>query len=205
MFIIIFLFSVGFISYKITNSYALFSDSVEGVKTIGISVVKNECYVYEANGPVLDSNMIPVYYDESSSSWKKADSSNRDYSWYDYCEKRWANSVTVSSTNRNKYLSASVGTEISMNDILTMEVWIPRYKYKVWNYNSDGTKTSSPRQIEITFENDNESTGEITCSDSISGTDGKASETCKLKSTNATCTDSLCNNKNIYPSSIYIW
>ena len=195
LFIIIFLFSVGFISYKITNSYALFSDSVEGVKTIGISVAKNECYVYEANGPVLDSNMIPVYYDESSSSWKKADSSNRDYSWYDYCEKRWANSVTVSSTNRGKYLSASVGTEISMNDILTMEVWIPRYKYKVWNYNSDGTKTSSPQQIEITFENDNESTGEITCSDSISGTDGKASETCKLKSTNATCTDSLCNNK----------
>ena len=38
-------------------------------------------------------------------------------------------------------------------------------------------------------------TSEITCEDSISGTDGKASETCKLKSTNATCTDSLCNNK----------
>ena len=195
LFIIIFLFSVGFISYKITNSYALFSDSVEGVKTIGISVAKNECYVHEANAPVLDSNMIPVYYDESSSSWKKADSSNKDYSWYDYCEKRWANSVTVSSTSRSKYLSASVGTEISMDDILTMEVWIPRYKYKVFNYNSDGTKISSPQQIEITFENDNESTGEITCSDSISGTDGKASETCKLKESGSVCTDSLCNNK----------
>ena len=30
------------------------------------------------NEPVLDSAMIPVYYDESSSSWKKADSSNKD-------------------------------------------------------------------------------------------------------------------------------
>ena len=195
LFIIIFLFSVGFISYKFSNSYALFSDSVEGVKTIGISVAKNECYVHEANAPVLDSNMMPVYYDESSLSWKKADSSNKDYSWYDYCEKRWANSVTVSSTSRSKYLSASVGTEISMDDILTMEVWIPRYKYKVFNYNSDGTKISSPQQIEITFENDNESTGEITCSDSISGTDGKASEICKLKESGSVCTDSLCNNK----------
>ena len=90
------------------------------------------------NEPVLDSAMIPVYYDESSSSWKKADSSNKDNNWYNYNEKKWANSVTVSSTNRSKYLSASVGTKISMDDILTMQVWIPRYKYKVWNYNSSG-------------------------------------------------------------------
>jgi len=75
----------------------------------------------------------------------------------------WANSVTVSSTNRSKYQSANLGTEIPMNDILTMEVWIPRYKYKVWNYNANGTKTSSPQQIEITFENETNKTGEITC------------------------------------------
>ena len=82
-----------------------------------------------------------------------------------------------------------------MDDILTMEVWIPRYKYKVWNYNADGTKTSNPQQIDITWENGTGTTGEITCQDSISGTDGAASETCKLKSTNATCTDDTCNNK----------
>ena len=27
-----------------------------------------------------------------------------------------------------------------MDDILTMQVWIPRYKYKVWNYNSRWNK-----------------------------------------------------------------
>ena len=147
------------------------------------------------NEPVLDNAMIPVYYDESSSSWKKADSSNKDNNWYNYNEKKWANSVTVSSTNRSKYLSASVGTEIPMDDILTMQVWIPRYKYKVWNYNSDGTKTSSPQEIEITWENGTDKTGEISCEDSISGTDGDPSETCKLKSTNATCADATCNGK----------
>ena len=36
LFIIIFLVSVGFISYKITNSYALFSDEITGTKTIEI-------------------------------------------------------------------------------------------------------------------------------------------------------------------------
>ena len=82
-----------------------------------------------------------------------------------------------------------------MDDILTIQVWIPRYKYKVWNYNADGTATSEPQEIEIAFESGTATTGEITCSDSISGTDGAASETCKLKSTNATCTDSTCNGK----------
>ena len=150
-----------------------------------------------ANAPVLDDAMIPVYYDESTETWKKADESNKNkkYQWYDYGDKMWANSVTVSSTNRSKYLSAKNGTEIPMNDILTMQVWIPRYKYKVWNYNADGTKTSNEQQIEITFENGTNTTGEISCQDAISGTDGDPSETCKLKSTNATCTDSICNNK----------
>ena len=148
-----------------------------------------------ANAPVLDDAMIPVYYDENSSSWKKADVNNEGSNWYNYDSKKWANSVTVSSTNRDTYTNASVGTEIPMDDILTMQVWIPRYKYKVWNYNADGTKTSDEQEIEITFEDDTATTGEISCDDAISGTDGDPSETCKLKSTNTTCTDDTCNGK----------
>ena len=147
------------------------------------------------NEPVLDDGMIPVYYDETSETWKKADSSNKDNNWYNYDSKKWANSVTVSNTNRSTYQKAAVGTEIPMDDILTMQVWIPRYKYKVWNYNADGTKTSNEQQIEITFENGTDKTGEISCQDAISGTDGDPSETCKLKATNSTCTDATCNNK----------
>ena len=146
------------------------------------------------NEPVLDNAMIPVYYDESSSSWKKADSSNKDNNWYNYNEKKWANSVTVSSTNRSKYLSASVGTEISMDDILTMQVWIPRYKYKVWNYNSSGETSSSPQEIEIIWESETDKTGDITCVDNIQGSGGDGtSETCKID--NKVCTDATCNGK----------
>ena len=146
------------------------------------------------NEPVLDDGMIPVYYDETSETWKKADSSNKDNNWYNYDSKKWANSVTVSSTNRGTYKSASVGTEIPMDDILTMQVWIPRYKYKVWNYNADGKKTSSPQEIEITWEEGTSKTGEITCTDSIQGSSGDgASETCKID--NKVCTDATCNGK----------
>ena len=148
-----------------------------------------------ANEPVLDKSMIPVYYDETNKTWRKADQNNmiEKYKWYDYDNKMWANSVTVSETNRTTYLNASPGTEISMDDILTMQVWVPRYKYKVWNYNSDGTKTSNPQEIEIVFENGTERTGDITCTDTISGTDGAKSESCKIESTE--CTDSTCNNE----------
>ena len=196
------LLGAGLLSYKITNSYALFTDSITGEKTI--EVTASNCKIRSvakdtsgANTPDLSDNMIPVYYDECDEVWKKADSTNENplYRWYNYNKKIWANSVTVSATNRSTYKNAKAGTEIPMDDILTMQVWIPRYKYKVFNYNADGTVTSSPQEIDITFEKETATTGEISCSDSISGTDGEPSETCKLKSTNATCTDSTCNGK----------
>ena len=193
LFSILFLVGVGFISYKISNSYALFGDSITGSNTIGVEA--DTCNLYVPNKPILDTNMIPVYYDEINEVWKKADSTNQDrnYKWYDYCEKKWANSVTVTEASRTTYLNASPGIEIAMDDILTMQVWIPRYKYKVWNYNSDGTVTSEPQEIEVVFESGTSSTGEIECTDTISGTNGAKSESCKIN--NVECTDSTCNNK----------
>ena len=192
---IIFLVLVGLISYKVNTTYAVFTDTIMGTKTIEITVKADTLDKSGANKPVLDNAMIPVYYDEKAETWKKADETNKNkkYQWYDYNNKMWANSATVSSANRSTYQSASVGTTIPMDDILTMQVWIPRYKYKLWNYNADGTKASEPQEIEITFEDGTDKTGEITCTDTISGTDGAASETCKIGST--TCTDSTCNNK----------
>ena len=175
------------------SSYALFTDTIKGKKTIEVEV--DTCNLYVPNSPELDSNMIPVYYDETAEVWKKADETNefKEYEWYDYCEKKWANSVTVTSSSRSTYLNASPGTEIPMDDILTMQVWIPRYKYKVWNYNSNGTEGSEPQEIEIMFEEGTNTTGDITCTDTISRADGAKSESCKINNTE--CTDSTCNNK----------
>ena len=200
-----FLITVGLISYKVNSSYAIFTDTIKGEKIIEISVDPNldSC---NPNKPVLSENMIAVYYDDKNEVWRKADSENKDpkYKWYDYCDKMWANSVTVTSTNRSNYLSADLGTEIPMNDILTMQVWIPRYKYTVWNYNLNGTATSEPQEIDIEFESGTTTSGEIECTDLVnmgtsdgtkSGVPKTTSETCKLKSTNATCTDNTCNGK----------
>jgi prepilin-type N-terminal cleavage/methylation domain-containing protein len=117
-----------------------------------------------ANRPVLSPNMIPVKW--NGTNWVKADGNNliSENQWYDYNQYMWANAVTVAASgsgtgsdgitrrNRSAYLSANAGTSISMDDILTFFVWIPRYKYAV----SVGT---GPREINIVFETGNSTTG----------------------------------------------
>ena len=108
-----------------------------------------------ANEPVLSSNMIPVYYDETNDTWKKADvnNENKNYKWYDYNEGMWANAVTVTETNRETYQKAVLGTPISMDDITTMLVWIPRFEYRYDNLgdNYAGGTRQYPGEIEVKF------------------------------------------------------
>ena len=115
-----------------------------------------------ANKPVLASNMIPVYYDEANSVWKKADKNNsqKDYRWYSYSSTgeykgMWANAVTVKEANRQTYLNATPGTTISMDDITTMWVWIPRFN-AVTPSNYNGGTQSKPNAIDVTFVKQNE-------------------------------------------------
>ena len=165
----------GIISYNYTNtSYAKWSSSVESKNIIKV-YVKSNLDNSGANIPELTSNMIPVYYDSTSDSWKKADSNNAKEAnkWYDYDKKMWANAVTVANTNRETYLKADAGTTIPMSDINTMWVWIPRYTYTYLN-------TNTPQEIKIKFEKGTASTGTIKCTDAVTGT----------SSTSETCTDS---------------
>ena len=85
--------------------------------------------------PVVDTeaNMIKVIWNESSSSWVKADNHN----WYDYDFGKWANAVTVTTASRSKYQSATSGTAIPMSDIETMWVYIPRYSYTIGSEDGD--------------------------------------------------------------------
>ena len=140
-----------------------------------------------ANQPTLTSNMIPVYYDSASDSWKKADSDNADKNnqWYDYDNKMWANAVTVTNTNRATYLKADAGTTIPMSDINTMWVWVPRYTYTYLN-------TNTPQSINIKFEEGTNSSGTIKCTDNVTGT----------STTSETCTDTT-NNGLVAGTSTY--
>ena len=137
-----------------------------------------------ANYPELLDNMIPVYYEATSDTegvWKKADSKNLDsnYQWFDYDNYMWANAVTVKETGtktRSEYLNSAVGTEINMDDITSMWVWIPRYKYVIFNGNNESV---DEQLIDVTFEHGIDKTGTVACVDNIStASDSSSSETC---------------------------
>ena len=105
-----------------------------------------------ANAPVLADGMIPVYW--NGTGWAKADKDNVDptYQWYDYNAKKWANAVMVTSGTRTAYMSNEtkpLGTVIPESDILAYYVWIPRYKYQLFNV---GATKMSPIQIQVQFE-----------------------------------------------------
>ncbi len=126
------------------------------------------------NAPVLAEGMIPIAYDGTN--WVKADTNNTDNNWYNYKNKMWANAVMVTSDKRDTYMNANNGTVIPEDDILAYYVWIPRYRYKLFNV--DFTENTSPQVIDVEFvygtsrQND-----ETTCQVSDTG-----EETCTKKS-----------------------
>ena len=103
-----------------------------------------------ANEPVLASGMIPIKY--NGTTWVKADSTNNNNDWYNYSNKQWANAVMVTSDTRDSYMSditKPIGSEVLESDILAYYVWIPRYKYQLFNVNSE---TMDPIEIQVEFE-----------------------------------------------------
>ncbi len=58
-------------------------------------------------------------------------------------------SSSTATGTRADYLNAEVGTEIKEEDILAYYVWIPRYKYQLFNVDST---TIDPIEIQVKFE-----------------------------------------------------
>ena len=108
-----------------------------------------------AEAPELAQGMIPVKFD-ASGNVIVADTHAK---WYDYSNHEWANAVLVNCADssikskyfdsNNKVLASAVGKTISMDEIMQMYVYIPRYKYQLFNA-EDGT--SVEQAINITFE-----------------------------------------------------
>ena len=167
-----------------------------------------------ANAPVLASNMIPVYYDDSKNVWKCADKDNKDSltRWYHYDYKMWANAVTINYSDRsikNRYfnsdgtLKIKPGEEVLMADITTMWVWIPRFNaITPSNYNG-GTK-DNPGAIDVTFVKQNETAidafifGDKELSGFWYGKFETSHSTLTTSTTNNNlgCTNETCNNAN---------
>ncbi len=101
-----------------------------------------------ANVPELAKGMIPVVYSEKEKSWEVANTLN---DWYDYDQQEWANAVTVKEDGtrpREYYQCAPIGTNIPLEDINTMWVWVPRFSYTIkGSYGKqEAGRTTTPSQ-----------------------------------------------------------
>ena len=122
-----------------------------------------------ANTPKLFNNMVPIKYENNK--WLVADLYSK---WYDYNSKQWANAVVL-----NSGVTKNVGDEVTEEEISLWYVWIPRYKYTIFNGNNG---SAAAQLINVTFESGVSRTGTVTCTDNADG-----SETCSTI-TNGTST-----------------
>ena len=129
---------------------------------------KTKCELYFKTGykesilngtdPVLKDPLIPVTI-ENDGTVKKADIGSE---WYNYTNKEWANAVILFDESED-YLAGEV---IPEEKIESYFVWIPKYRYQLWdlgNYDSlTNIDTSKVHEISILF-------GDYNTSDDVSG------------------------------------
>ncbi len=143
------------------------SDNVQGsidelYKMSGVSTTPYKEEILNGADPVLGDGMIPVTLDKKG----KVKYANLNTQWYCYEEKKWANAVILKQSPSKSYKTGDI---ISEDDIESYFVWVPRFKYKVWNTSSaDGYQqnlantqnsansiwhiTGSARLIDVEFE-----------------------------------------------------
>ena len=110
--------------------------------SIGIDSIYKEKILNGAD-PILTSDLIPVTIKDNGT----VTYADVKKEWYSYEDKVWANAVILK--NESSY---NIGDVIDDADIKQYYVWIPRYRYQLWN--ADGvTTTASEKAINIVFEN----------------------------------------------------
>jgi len=106
--------------------------------------------ILNGTDPVLSSNLVPVNIANDGTVTKASVYDN----WYCYERQRWANAVVL--VNKANYSDDQI---IPESNIESYFVWIPRYRYQIFNTGnySDVTSISSTavKTINVTFENKN--------------------------------------------------
>jgi len=128
-----------------------------------MTVPRTKCTLYFKKGtykesilngtdPVIKDELIPVKIEENGTV-KKADTS---ISWYNYANREWANAIILKDESQ----SYNVGATIPEDAIESYFVWIPRYRYQIFdegNYQTRGSDTSTldnnaVQTIQVVFE-----------------------------------------------------
>ena len=126
------------------NADAEWDNTNWGIFINSITNNSTKCSVYFKTfpAPELYTGLIPVTYDASGNT-VVADTTT---TWYDYDNHIWANAVLGTSSAREK----NPGDTLSDSEILQYYVWIPRYRYQLWNTNAG--ELSDEQMINIEFE-----------------------------------------------------
>ena len=120
-----------------------------------INEKKKEIEFLNGTEPVLDNNqeLIPVVIDRCGNAHKV----NTGKKWYDYEHKEWANAVIL--TEEGKKQQIQDGGLIDEKYIESYFVWIPKYKYKIFDMGTytglTTTKENQEQAIEIIFGTEN--------------------------------------------------
>ena len=121
-----------------------------------IEAEKYKDSVLNGADPVINSDLVAVTI-ENDGTVKKADIKKE---WYNYKNKVWANAIIL----KDKTINYEDNEVIPESNIESYFVWIPRYKYRIFNEGNytnyiEGKPESSskPDTIEIVFEDKNTS------------------------------------------------
>ncbi len=163
------------------NQYRIILKTETGYATSLLNYTKP----IKPNKPELTPNLLPIKVEDGKIYPISSDSDE----WYDYDNGKWANAVTLKEDVRANYFDEygnqltdiDENASISIDNINTMWVWIPRYKYTIFNYNADGKKEANIQSIDIQFENGLETTGTVYCNDDLGN---NTSEVCYYKDDN---------------------
>ncbi len=130
-------------------------NSIYKSKIVVESVIGEKPYtegILHGTDPVLDGNLIPIKINEEDGAVTRADESEK---WYSYSEQKWANAVIL----REGKTDPGANQPIEESDIESYFVWIPRYRYQIFdegNYEGLGTKEEKEQIINIEFESKDE-------------------------------------------------
>lgn len=137
-----------------------------------------------ANVPELLDGMIPITY--ANNKWIVA---SLEDEWYNYGNKEWANAVVL-----KEGFSKNIGDDVKEDEIALWYVWIPRFKYTLFNTNGSSYKnctSSTCPIINVEFEKGIKTTGTVSCIQDLDSTLNKTE----------ICTDingSITNNTSTY-------
>jgi len=145
--------------YKFLGWYTALTGGTKITSSSTVNLTTNQTlyaqYAYKEavlNGtyPVLSANLIPVNIADNGTV-TKADTTKE---WYRYGSQKWANAVVL--VNKTNY---SDGATIPESNIQSYFVWIPRYRYQIFNTGNYSSLTSlsntAVKTINVVFENKN--------------------------------------------------